>query len=99
MDFTERVRLDPSSADAYCGRGRAYASLGNWNRAVLDFDEVIRSEPRNANAHNRRALAHQGSGDTQRARADFEKAAEIDPGGEAGEKARRHLAVLDGTRH
>jgi tetratricopeptide (TPR) repeat protein len=40
-DFEEAIRLDPSSADAYSGRGSAAVALGRYHEAVTDADLAL----------------------------------------------------------
>src|SRR5437764_1210066 len=39
--FTEAIRLDPNSAEAYWKRGRAYVAQGNNDKAIADCTESL----------------------------------------------------------
>ena len=47
-DFEEVIRTDPSSADAYSGRGSADVALGHCRLAVADAEESLRHGEREA---------------------------------------------------
>jgi len=55
--FTEAIRLDPKSADAYINRGSAYGKKGESDKAIADFTEAIRLAPRFFQAYCGRAIA------------------------------------------
>jgi len=44
-EFTEAIRLDPESDDAYHNRAHAYADKGEYARAIADYREAIRLAP------------------------------------------------------
>ena len=52
---------------AYSNRGRAYASLGQPERAMEDFDEAIRLDPELAPAYYNRGSLYGNLGQPQRA--------------------------------
>ena len=43
-DYTEAIRIDPARADAFCGRGMAYAREADFDKAIADYTEAIRLE-------------------------------------------------------
>jgi serine/threonine protein kinase/Tfp pilus assembly protein PilF len=47
-DFDEAIRLDPTSGDAYCGRGHARVLLGQFGLAADDAEEALRRGPESA---------------------------------------------------
>ena len=49
--FRRRRPVDPTSAEAYQGRGFAYDSLGKFERAIGDYSEAIRLKPDLADAY------------------------------------------------
>src|SRR5262249_44857116 len=55
-DLAEALRLDPSSATAYLGRGELGIQQGEYHRARSDFDEAIRLDPFLATAYGARGL-------------------------------------------
>ena len=50
-DFEEAIRLDPSSGDAYSGRGSALVALGRCREAVADAEESLRHGESDARSH------------------------------------------------
>ena len=52
-DFQAAIRLDPSNADAYLGRGQALAALGQHREAVADAAKALGlSEPTATRLYN-----------------------------------------------
>jgi tetratricopeptide (TPR) repeat protein len=45
LDFTEAIRLDPRSDDAYYRRGVVLFEQGEYDRAIADFGRVIQALP------------------------------------------------------
>ncbi len=45
-DFSAAILLDPTSADAFAGRGLAQVMLGHYREAVMDAETSIRRDPR-----------------------------------------------------
>ncbi len=79
-DYTQAIRLDPTSARAYTNRASAYARKRSWDLALADFNEAIKLDPKSSSAYIGRALSHQQIGLSQqqaanaRAVADYRKA-------------------------
>jgi tetratricopeptide (TPR) repeat protein len=69
----------PRLAAAYDSRGIAYASKGDYDRAIADFNEAIRLDPKSANAYSNRGNAYNDKGDHERAIADLNEAIRLDP--------------------
>ncbi|MDR2693566.1 MAG: tetratricopeptide repeat protein [Chitinispirillales bacterium] len=92
--FSHAIRMEPQSAVAHAGRGRAYLRKGDNKQAAADFSEAIRLNPKDAISMSNRGRAYARMGDYSRAVADFEAAAKIEPGNELIkqnlERARRH---------
>jgi tetratricopeptide (TPR) repeat protein len=78
-DFTEAIRLDPTNAEAYKGRGDAKEANGDDGGAISDYDRVIQLEPTNADAYKDRGEAKQAKGDNDGAIADSNRAIELNP--------------------
>ena len=78
-DYSEAIRLDPTSAAAYEGRARLLLATGQRERAIADWGELVKIDPKNLTAYvNRGALLYLG-GDLDWAIADFDAALAIDP--------------------
>ena len=85
----EAIRLDPSDADAYVFRGRAYQireQAGDLNAAIDDFSTAIDLDPSNHEAYYSRAIALRDRGkatgseeDARLSAADHDRARELDP--------------------
>ena len=57
-DFTEAIRLDPKSAQAYANRALAYVEKSEYDKAITDLTEVIRLNPKGALAFWGRGMAY-----------------------------------------
>jgi tetratricopeptide (TPR) repeat protein len=64
---------------AYVGRGLAWDSKGDLDKAMADFTEAIRLDPNNGLAYNDRAILWREKHDIDRAIADFTEAIRIAP--------------------
>jgi len=76
--FDEAIRLDPNDAGAYPSRGLAYATLGQYEKAIEDLTEAIRLNP-NAFIYGSRGLAHATLGQYEKAIEDYTEAIRLDP--------------------
>ena len=83
-----------SNADHNVQDGRAFLADGELDKAVAEFDKALRMDRRHAGALLGKGIALKLRGDKPAARKCFEQAEEIDPRGEAGREARRHLDNL-----
>jgi tetratricopeptide (TPR) repeat protein len=90
--FTQALRLDPGSADAYFQRGNAWYDKDEWDRAIADYSDSLRLE-RDAAVYVNRGLCYSNKKDHDRAVHDFTAALEMDP----KNPARVHL--LRGDAH
>src|SRR5271165_1469487 len=78
-EFTEAIRLDPTFAPAYLGRGNAHSNQGNLDEAIRDYCEAIRLDPNYAPAYNNRGVVYGRKGDFNKAISDFTEAIRLDP--------------------
>ena len=46
--LNEVIRLNPTTAEAYCGRGQAYENKGEHNKAIADCTEAIPAQSETA---------------------------------------------------
>jgi tetratricopeptide (TPR) repeat protein len=83
-----------SNADHYVEEGRRFLADGELEKALQEFDRALTMDRRCPGAHLGRGIALKLRGDKEGARAAFDKAEEVDPRGEAGREARRHLDNL-----
>jgi len=77
--YSEAIRLIPTSALAFNGRGLAYANKGDNDQAIADYSEAIRLDPTNAVALQNRALAYGNKRQYDQAIADYSEAIRLDP--------------------
>jgi tetratricopeptide (TPR) repeat protein len=83
-----------SNADLHVAEGRRFLGDGEMEKALAEFDKALAIDRRCAGAHLGRGIALKLRGDKEGARAAFTEAEQIDPRGEAGREARRHLDNL-----
>ncbi len=77
-DFDRSLASWPG-INVYNDRGTAWASLGDYERALADYSTAIRFDPASAEAYQNRGLVWQYRGEWSNAIADFDKAIEIAP--------------------
>jgi tetratricopeptide (TPR) repeat protein len=78
-DYTEAIRLDPKSVNAYNGRAGAYADNRNFDKAIADSTEAIRLDPKSAMAYHERSYVYNIKGNFDKAIADSTEAVRLDP--------------------
>ncbi len=88
IEFTNALSREPKSYDALIGRGATREALGNYSAAAEDFLEAVRIQPKNPDANLRLGLALVGMKKVALGRRYLERTVELDPGGDAGSKAR-----------
>ena len=86
--FTSALAREPKSFDALIGRGATREALGNFSGAAEDFLEAVRLQPKSADANLRLGLALVSLKKNALGRRYLERTVELDPGGDAGSKAR-----------
>jgi len=72
------------AADIYCGRGIAFASQGESDKALLDYNKAIDLMPDYYKAYINRAIIFAQKGKYEAAISDFKKAVEINPASAEG---------------
>ncbi|MBR1806299.1 MAG: tetratricopeptide repeat protein [Selenomonadaceae bacterium] len=77
--FDEAIQLNPNNADAWRGRGTAYAGLKQYERAIQDYDKAIQLNPNLYQAYNNRGNAYNELGQHERAIQDYNKAIQLNP--------------------
>jgi tetratricopeptide (TPR) repeat protein len=77
--FDAALALDPLSAGAWTGRGRARGRAADFKGAVADLDRAIELDPRSAPARAARGAARSKTGNAAGALADLDEALELDP--------------------
>src|SRR5437667_7763689 len=66
-DYSEAIRLDPTTAAAYEGRARILTETGHRDRAIADWSEIVRLDPNNLTAHINRGVLRFFTGDLDHA--------------------------------
>ena len=105
--FTEAIRVNPKSADAFYKRGSAYARKGDSGKAVADYTEAIRLDPKYVAAYINRGAAYERNGAHDKAIPDYTEAIRLNPndalpycnrGAAYMMKGDREIAVADYTK-
>jgi len=77
VDFTEAIRLDPESAEAYQYRGCAYSSKGDHDNAITDLTAAIRISPEAGVLFYARGYSYRQKNDNAKADVDFAQAEKL----------------------
>ncbi|HSE64882.1 MAG TPA: tetratricopeptide repeat protein [Thermoanaerobaculia bacterium] len=86
--FSNALAREPKSAAALIGRGMARESRGAMEQAATDYLEAVRIDPKNAEANLRLGLVLVSLNKSALGRRYLERTIQLDPGGEAGARAR-----------
>ncbi|MDR3635630.1 MAG: tetratricopeptide repeat protein [Isosphaeraceae bacterium] len=78
-DFTDVIRLKPSSPIGYTERGLAWERKGDFDRALADFNESLRHDPNDAWTYNNRGNVWSAKRELDKAIADYGEALRLDP--------------------
>ena len=76
---TGRSTRIPTTPRPFTWRGRAWAGLGDYRRAVADFTTSLHVRPLQAEVYYHSGLANRELGNLAEAKADLEKAFQLDP--------------------
>jgi tetratricopeptide (TPR) repeat protein len=79
VDFTEAIRLDPRSAQAYNNRGLTHYRRGDLDGAAADYTAALRIDPAMAEAYYNRGVVRLRQNAPDAAIADFGNAVAINP--------------------
>jgi tetratricopeptide (TPR) repeat protein len=75
--FNRAIKLKTNYAEAYSLRGKRFAVLNNFQRAIADLNQALTLNPSDVDAYYDRAYVHQESNNTQGAIADLQQAANL----------------------
>src|SRR5262249_21675389 len=76
--FSEAIRLDPLTSEAFCYRGRCFAmSFRTTKEALNDFNEAIRLNAKYADAYRERGWVYSLQGKTEEALEDLTQAIKL----------------------
>jgi tetratricopeptide (TPR) repeat protein len=78
-DFSEAIKLNPASADAYNNRGNEFGDLNQYEQGIADLTKAIELRPDFAEGFSNRAHLYQEAGLAELAEQDFDQAIELDP--------------------
>jgi tetratricopeptide (TPR) repeat protein len=78
-DYSEAVRLLPTSARGVARRGSLLLEMHRLDEALADLDAAIRLDPKDSHSHNQRATVLYLKGDRAGALSDHREALELDP--------------------
>jgi len=78
-DYTEALRLEPASGQAYVGRGQARLALQDIDGAIADLTQAMRLNGQSAGLFVARGYARLLKGESGEAIGDFSAAIQLDP--------------------
>ncbi|MFL6373789.1 MAG: tetratricopeptide repeat protein [Pyrinomonadaceae bacterium] len=78
VDFTKAIKLDPTAAFAYYGRGMAYSRKASFDLAIADFTILVNSKITSSEIYSERGFDYFETHDNDLALADLDKAVELD---------------------
>jgi tetratricopeptide (TPR) repeat protein len=98
-EFSEVIRLFPTSAQAYASRGGTYLEKQDYRQAIADYGRAIRINPKDSSFYANRGLAYTAMQDYKQAVADFSKAIQLAPDAECYHcRGLAHVALKDYER-
>jgi len=77
--YSEWIRENPECSDAYMGRGRCAAGLGEHVQALEDFASALDIDPNSADSFCARALSHAALGNHHAALSDLDASLRLRP--------------------
>lgn len=77
--YSEAIKKNPKSAEAYNWRGMAYDDLGETDKALQDFSKAIEISPNYADAYNNRGEIYREKKMNREAINDYMKAVQLEP--------------------
>ncbi|GEM_PF-621157 len=78
--YTEVIKKDPRSVEAYNWRGMAYDDLGELDRALSDYNSAIRISKKYADVYNNRGEIYRKKKQYSKALEDYSKAVFLEDG-------------------
>ncbi|MFA6428400.1 MAG: tetratricopeptide repeat protein [Candidatus Buchananbacteria bacterium] len=78
-DCSKALELDPTLAEAYNYRGRAFYEKGYYEQAIADCSKAIELDPKDYDAYHNRAFTYYKISAYDRAIADWSKVIELEP--------------------
>jgi len=78
-DFSNAIKVNPVSADAYNNRGNEYGDLKDYEAGIADLDTALQLRPGFVEGYNNRAHLYMNAGRYAEAEADFAQALSLKP--------------------
>ncbi len=78
-NFSQVIKLNPNSYEAWYNRGLAYSGLNQLDLAIADYSQAIKLNPNFADAFNNRGIAYADKGNLDLAIADYSQAIRLNP--------------------
>jgi tetratricopeptide (TPR) repeat protein len=78
-DYDEVLRLDPTHAGAFRGRGNLWLRKGEYDKAISDYSEAIRLNPKDYLAYVNRAGTWENKQEYDKAISDYGEAIRLNP--------------------
>ena len=78
-DYSEAIRLNSKSFNAYFKRGSLYLAQQKYDEAINDYSKAIEIDPKSAEAYNNRGVAHSRKNERNLASDDFRAALALKP--------------------
>jgi len=75
--YEQALELDPDFGEAWRGKGRLLARLGQYEEALKALNRAVELAPGTKQAYCLRAMVHEEIGDSKRASRDLEQALEL----------------------
>jgi Flp pilus assembly protein TadD len=64
LDFSEALKLNPESVEAYTGKGIVYEALKNYDFAITNFEKAVLLDPESPAVYSNRGCCLIASGIT-----------------------------------
>jgi tetratricopeptide (TPR) repeat protein len=77
--WSDTVKKSPDSAQAHHNLGFAYASQGQWDRAIAEYQTALRLYPDYVKAHHNLGFAYASQGQWDRAIAEYQTTLQLKP--------------------
>ncbi len=78
-DCSKAIELDPTLAEAYSYRGRAFNEKGDFGKGIADCSKAIELDPNDYDAYHNRGFSYYGKKDYDKAITDWSKVIELRP--------------------
>lgn len=77
--FSNAIKINPASGNAYFYRGVSYTKLEMYGKAIEDYDRVLELNPKDAGVYYNRGVAYGVLKEFEKAIEDYSKAIKLDP--------------------